>query len=142
MKSSIALLAALPVALLFFTGCVPQSCNLMYAPSYVDVDLVADDWPPGDYTVSALGDTCTVTLPAFDAPVCSGTTLSLELSADSRGLARLYLWEASPTSFDLVILVDGAELVDEAIAPVYVEDEPNGKGCGVRAGGSVSVELG
>ncbi len=132
------LLLSLPLLL---AACTSQTCTLMHAPDNVDVQLVADSWAPGTYEVEALGEICTVVLPAVTDPSCSGTVLGLALSEDDSGLASVTLWEAAPDAFDLTIRLDGVELLSEEVVPSYVEDEPNGEGCGIRRSGTASISL-
>lgn len=126
---------------LLLTACGGLTCNLMYAPDNVEVEVSASSWEPGAYEVEAMDEICSFVLPADGGPSCTGTVLGVELTDDGSGIAHITLYEAAPDAFDLVIRVDGAELLVEEVVPTYTEDEPNGEGCGVRRSGTATVAL-
>lgn len=130
--------------LLFTTGCevLGQSCNLMYAPDNVVVALSASAWPEGVWEVEAEGETCTVTLPGDGSDLsCSGMVLGVQVANGGAGLTSFSLFDAAPEQFDVVIRVDGVEVLSEVVTPEYVEDEPNGKGCGERQSGAANLTI-
>ena len=130
-------------------GCGPvlggQVCTLMDAPSQLRVHLDGEADVPGDYAieVEAAGRvvaSCEATVPlaeSFDA-LCGTRSESRILGQPGAGLDGLIL---SETVDELTVRVfrDGEELVEETFAPDYEEDEPNGKGCGVRRTGEITL---
>lgn len=141
MPRDLSRLAALP-ALALLAGCeLGQSCTLMYAPSFVQVELLADEWPEGLWEIEALGASCTGELPDTQSWECPEGALTVELSDDGTALLAFQLQDQAPDSFEVTIRHDGVEVVTATIVPDYVEDEPNGEGCGVRRSGTAELDL-
>ena len=130
--------------MLSLMGCdlVGQSCNLMYAPDFLTVEITDGDGWAGEIAVSIDGDGTVVTC-AFteedDAIVnCDDDMSSMELAGD---VMTLSLWDFAPDSADLVVTIDGVEVSAQTIKPVYEVDEPNGEGCGERRSATEAVTL-
>jgi hypothetical protein len=126
------------------TGCAVQECNLMYAPDYVQIKLESASYASGAWRVEVDGLGCEVLLPGTPADVvCDDENGSLwvELTPDGEGLAMLSLSDYAPDSLDLVITLDGAEILSDHLTPEYATDEPNGEGCGERRSGLITVDV-
>ena len=138
-------MSRLLIPLFALTGCdsLTTDCNTMYAPDTAQVELQADSWSDGAWEVEADGETCEITLPGTEAEiVCDGQILSISLNGDGSEINSLMLWESAPESFELVLRQDGVEVFSATVSPTYVEDEPNGEGCGFRSYGVATVDVG
>ena len=134
----------LPVLLL--AGCeLGHSCNLMYSPDTLTVELDGA-YATGEYELeifSASGDelcTFAVGIPDADQALCTGDVEEVYFDLDAEGaITSLSLWNFAPATLDVVLYLDGVEVSSETLTPDYREDEPNGEGCGVRSFGTVTV---
>jgi hypothetical protein len=123
-------------------GCqlIGHSCNLMYAPDGLSIELVAETWAPGAYELQVNGELCFVTLPGGEDLTCSDP-VQMFLDPDGTRIEGLSVWESAPSTVDIVLLRDGQEVDAVSFDPVYEVSEPNGKGCGERSWAEESVEV-
>jgi len=120
-----------------------KNCNDMYAPSGVDVAFLSDTWAPGLWELEVEGETCVFTLPGADDVDCS-TVLWPRFDADRTRMEAVFLSEQTPDVVEIVLTRDGVEVDAVSVQAIYVQDEPNGPGCGVRdrAEEEVDVDVG
>lgn len=124
-------------------GCEP-SCDFMYAPGGATVELEADAWPAGTYTVEVLGEACDLVLPAPDdgtTNYCDSGVLTVHPTEDAQGLRDFRIMMDPPETFEVVISLDGVEFHRSVVAPVYEQGEPNGPGCGEASYGEATLAV-
>ncbi len=127
--------------LLGIAGCgeVGQACTLMYAPNTLSIKVTeASDWN-GEIEASVSGDARTISC-TFVGGIGNCDDNESQISVDG-SLLSLTLWDFAPEIAELIITVDGSEVVSENLQPDYEEDEPNGEGCGVRRFGTSVLSL-
>ena len=136
MRSWMLLLAATAAA----SGCVTQSCTLMYSPSSLQVEFDPGLSDVGEYRVELDGVGCTLAIPYDEAapPVCDDFAY---IDWDDTAVLGIRLEEQVEDAMELRVLLDGTEVHAETIEPDYDEDEPNGEGCGVRRSAVVVVSV-
>ena len=132
----------LPI-LLSLIGCdrFVQSCNLMYAPDMLTLEITASDLD-GEVIVIAESDGYTpinCSVPAGEQyGTCDDLSSNIEVSGST---IRLSLWEYAPADVTLQVEVVDAWAEQVSLAPTYTEDEPNGEGCGYRSSGQEQIAL-
>ena len=161
LAAGLGILATLSVT----TGCVePMSCNLMYAPSTIEVVFSQPLTTSGSYTLTTtsdgvqevceliladssdpndcVGDVCRTTL----RPMGSNTCLweDIWIGDDAGTIPRLTLAHVNfvaPDLFDIRLERDG-EFVGTGEYTLDGEiDEPNGPGCGERTTNIVALTI-
>ena len=115
-----------------------QSCNLMYAPNMLNVEVSAD-WS-GDVRIDVTGDgeTISCTLIAEEAAAqCDDLGSLIERAGEQ---VVVSLWDYTPDVVDVTVehAGGGGSVVLE---PSYTIDEPNGPGCGERRLATEQVSL-
>ena len=116
-----------------------RTCTLM---GYFDSVYVAFDGDlsrGGSYEVTLKEGPRTVGLCAFEVPITSdqdltcGSSMAIDPTSDGtvRGVGMFWV----PEDLRIAITRDEEVLVDDVVNLEYTEDEPNGKGCGVRTTG-------
>lgn len=137
-------LFALP---LLASGCiVGKTCNNMYAPDNLEIDLNPPVSDEGAWVVTLSGDldaTCTVSLPVADDGFadCDLEGVDLLISEDRLAIEGVSLFDHAPEAITLTMSFEGVEVLSEDIAPDYAIDEPNGEGCGERRSAVVVVDV-
>ena len=115
-----------------------HSCNLMYSPSTLTLELTAD-WS-GEISVDVSGDDAQFSCVLSEdeaAAECDDFHGSIELSDD---LLVVVLSEFSPAVVELTVVHDGGS-ESLVLEPEYTVDEPNGPGCGERSIATESLTL-
>ncbi len=135
-----AIFFSLSASIIALSGCEGRVCNTLYAPDQANITVQSSGFDPGFYEVEALGELCSVTLPGTTV-TCSGTVLNLTLDSGGTAITAINVWEEAPEELDVVIFLDGVELLNETITPTYTESEPNGAGCGFVQFGTAELTL-
>ena len=135
-------LLALPI-LASATGCMAKkACNMVYAPDSVEITVESSGFDEGEWIVTVDTASCTLTLPG-DVESCTMDLPSLQiyLSEDGSSITQMRLWEGAPASLDIEFSHEGVVMFSDSIEPTYVEEEPNGEGCGVVQRGTATISM-
>lgn len=128
--------------LLSLTGCdlVGTSCNLMYAPDSLALEITnADLSGKVGVSVTADGETITCILAETESEGgCDVDGSSISISGD---VLEVFLWEFAPDELELSVWTADTGVEPVTITPAYTEDEPNGEGCGFRRSATEQVAL-
>lgn len=124
--------------LLLLAACdlIVQECNLMDAPSTTTVafEVASEGTWAWEVTGEGVDMACSVTLPdGTDATCTTGDAwASAEATADGWRIGSTVRRGGAP-ELHVTLTLDGAEMLDEVVAPEWAVDEPNGEGCGERS---------
>ena len=134
--------------LLLAVGCdgMGQSCNMMYAPSMVDVTLAGLAEGAWEWTIDVgdHGAVCTFTLPGGADAACAGNAWSgptLTQAADGSWSAQVMVELGEAGTVAVSATHDGAVVLDGEHEVVWTVDEPNGEGCGERSVGALELAV-
>ncbi|MFT5686676.1 MAG: hypothetical protein ACI8RZ_007632 [Myxococcota bacterium] len=128
--------------LLSLTGCdlVGQSCNLMYAPDFLTLEISGADLS-GKVGASVTGDGTTISCIILEGEAeasCDDLQSSASIVDDALTLS---LWDFAPDEAELTVWTADTSVKPVTVSPTYAEDEPNGEGCGVRRSATEEVAL-
>jgi hypothetical protein len=128
--------------LLSLMGCdlIGHSCNLMYAPDALTLEISGADLS-GKIGASVSGDGLTISCIILEGEVdaiCDDNSSSASISGSELILS---LWEFAPDVVELTVWTTDTATEPVLISPSYIEDEPNGEGCGYRSYATESVAL-
>jgi len=117
---------------------VVQSCNLMYAPNTLTLEVDADWTGVIQLDVSGDGERISCTLGEDESSTaCDDLGSTIELSDD---LLVVSLFDFTPDVVE-VLIEDDSGSQSFTLEPSYALDEPNGPGCGERRLGTESLTL-
>ena len=139
------------IPLIFLMGCdllddkLGHSCNMMYAPDMVNILMTTDGMLDASDAVMVLiegGDvpvTCTYEGDNQGA-ICDDNTSHI-WSED--GMLNISLWEQTPKEVSVSVWLEDNDLSEGTWSgtPEYIEDEPNGEGCGFRQFGELVLDI-
>lgn len=136
------LLLALPI-LASATGCmVKKMCSMVYVPDGVEITVESSGFDEGEWTVTVDTASCTLTLPGEVESCTAGLAwLEIFLSEDGSSITQMRLSESTPASLDIEFVHEGVVVFSDSVVPTYVEEEPNGKGCGVVQLGTATISM-
>jgi hypothetical protein len=134
--------------ILLALGCddIGQSCNMMYAPSTVDVTINGLSEGAWEWTID-VGDhgvVCTATLPDASDAACEGNAWSgpsVTQAADGSWSAQVMVELGEAGTVAVSATKDGAVVLDGDHEVEWTVDEPNGEGCGERSVGALEVAI-
>ena len=117
-----------------------MSCNLMFAPDMLTIDIMGTSWEGEVYVDIDTGDqlvSCTIPAGEF-AGTCGPDSETLITIED--GALSIQLWNMAPETAEVFVEHDGGS-GSVLLEPEYTVDEPNGVGCGERHSATVSTTL-
>ena len=127
-------------------GCALE-CNLMYAPDFTEITLTASEAFPTDQDLSVLfsgsdGQLITCNTAADSGSVLCDSEGAFVTVEDGSLIASLQAF--SPDTVDATLwLGDNDDPIGQwSGEPDYNTDEPNGRGCGERTIGTLSMDIG
>jgi hypothetical protein len=120
-------------------GVSSESCADETYVDTIQIQFAPELTQSGDYQLNfasgPVNGSCNVTVGGTVIEPCTSSHLSVE-GKDSSGLvvlSTLRAWfDYAPFTFDLSLAKDDVNLTTQTITPQFVEDEPNGKGCGIQ----------
>ena len=142
MRHNPALFLALPVLVPTAACFEDQVCTMAYVADQVEIIVETPDLAEGEWTVTVDTASCTLTVPGGVESCTEGEpSLVLLMSEDGRSLTQMRLWEGAPATVDIELVHEGVMVFADSIEPTYIEEEPNGEGCGVVQWATVSISF-